>query len=82
MQTATKDKRPQLKSRLNEIKIGDLIDTGANITSSQDSWNSTWPLQKGFYMVARKWTLSQLNQSLKWIRCIGIKGQVEKLEPE
>ena len=58
------------------------MDSGTNITISQDSQNSTCPLQKVIYVVPRKQTVSHLKQSLKWIRCIGLKDQIEKLKPE
>jgi hypothetical protein len=31
-------------------------------------------------MVPRKQKLSQLKQRLKWIKCIGLKGQMEKIK--
>lgn len=41
--TATKHKGPKLKLQLVETEMKGLVNTGANVTVSQESWNLTWP---------------------------------------
>lgn len=61
-----------MKLQIDIIKIKGLEDIGPDVMIiSQDSLNSTWPLQKVSTQFLGIGTLSQVKQGLKWNKCIG-----------
>lgn len=59
-----------------------MVDTGADVTIiSPKSWPISWPLQGVDMQFQGVGTLSQIKQSIRWLKCIGPEGQVGKLRP-
>ena len=76
------DERPKLKVKLNGVKIKGLSDSGDDVSIiSQESRDLNCPLQEVSTQFVVIGTLSQVKQSVKWIKCIGPKGQVKILKP-
>lgn len=69
MQTAINDKRSKLKPQSDGIEMQGFEDTGADVTfTSQGAWNPAWPLQRVSTRLLGIGTLSQVHQSLRWIK--------------
>lgn len=80
-QTTIKHKRPKLKSHSDGIEIEGFDNSGADVTlTSQDAWSPAWLLQRVSTRLLGIRTLSQVQQSLKWIKCIGPEGTNKKVK--
>ena len=76
MQTSIHDQRPKLKLQINSLEVKGLVDTCADITIIAPTyWHPGWPLQ-----LQEIGTLSRVKQSAGQVKCIGSKGQIEKLK--
>jgi hypothetical protein len=55
-------------------------DNGADVTIiSPKSKPASWPLQEVGIQFQGGGTLSQIKQSIRWLKCTGPEGEVEKL---
>ena len=70
--TVVNDQRPKLMVQMNGIDIEGLVDTGADVTIiSPKSWNSGYPLQQAYTQLTGIGRLSQIKQSVLWVKCMG-----------
>jgi hypothetical protein len=59
-----------------------MVDTEADvIIISPKSWPVSWPLQEVDIQFHGVGILSQIKQSTRWFKCIGLEGQVGNLRP-
>lgn len=81
-QTSINDQRPKLKIILSNIELEGMVDTGADVTAiTRKSWPPLWPLQEVDIQFQGVGTLSQVKQSVRWLKCTGPEGQIGKLRP-
>lgn len=74
--------RPKLKLQVNSVEIEGLVVTGADVTIMfPRSWNSEWPLQNIHTQFIGTDRLSQIKQSVQWVKCVGPEGKTGKLRP-
>ena len=67
---------------INGIVIEGLLDTGTDVTIiTPESWHPDWPLQKADIQFLGIGALSQVKQSMRWVKCIGPEGQKGRLMP-
>ena len=66
------EQRPKLKIWINDIVIEVLVVIGADVTIiSSESWHPNWYLQGVNVQFSGIGTLSQVKQSVRWVKCIG-----------
>ena len=66
----------------NGIFITGLLDPGVDVSIiTPESWHPHWPLQEVDIQFLGIGTLSQVRQSMRWVECIGLEGQIGKQRP-
>ena len=65
-----------------EFFIEGLLNTGTNVSIiTLESWHMNWPLQEIDVQFPGIGTLFAVQQSTRWVECIGPEGQIGRLRP-
>ena len=69
-----------LRVHTNNIVIKGLLDTGVDVTIiTPESWYLNQPIQEEDVQFLGIGTLSHVEQSIRWVECIGLEGQKGRL---